>query len=329
MSEEKSTMKVDNLKVSNKGYELTCEYHKFPVTFVNAIRQILLSEIPTVVIHDVQILENTSQLPHDTLKHRLEMLPVNVSPDDASTVRDAKIELRVMANKESKDVRTITTDDFVVESNRGKILMRDRDFDTPMLFLRLRPEESVHITAKLKVENRTSIGQVCLTTTKWECDPEELKQHRKAWIEEKKDPREFDNYYYQRFYSRDENGRPTIISMAIESIGVLPAKELLKYAVKILQEKIKNYMKFAVDHIQKIGDKEYYIEYDEYNPNLGPLLQEIIYSDLNVKFVAYDVPHPLTNKMALRILSDKTAESILKLARDTIVEYCSIVEKDI
>jgi DNA-directed RNA polymerase subunit L len=329
MSEEKSTMKVDNLKISNKGYELTCEYHKFPVSFVNAIRQILLAEIPTVVVHDVQILENTSQLPHDMLKHRLEMLPINVSPDDASTVRDAKIELRMMPNKQTKDVRTITTDDFVVESNRGKIIMRDRDFDTPMLFLRLRPEEGVHVLAKLKVANKTSIGQVCLATTKWEADPEELKQYRKAWIEEKKDPVEFDNFYYQKYYARDENGRPRIISMAIESIGVLPAKEILKYAVKILQEKIKAYMKHAVEHIQKTGDKEYYIEYNEDNHNLGPLLQEIIYSDLNVKFVSQDVPHPLTNKLGIRLLTDKTAESVLKLARDTIVEYCSIVEKAI
>lgn len=329
MSEEKSTMKVDNLKISNKGYELSCEYHKFPVSFVNAIRRILLAEIPTVVIHDVQILENTSQLPHETLKHRLEMLPVNVSPDDASTVRDAKIELRVMPAKETKDIREITTDDFVVESNRGKILMRDRDFDTPILFLRLRPEEGVHIVAKLKVENKTSIGQVCLATTKWECDPEELKTHRKVWIDEKKDPVEFDNFYYQRFYSRDENGRPTIISMKIESIGVLPAKEILRYAVKILQEKIKNFMKTAVDNIQRIQDKEYFIEHTNETHTLSALLQEVIYSDMNVKFVSYDQPHPLTNKLGFRILSDKSAESILKLARDTIVEYCSIVEKAI
>ena len=108
---------VENLKTTNKGYELTCEYKNFPVTFVNGIRRILLAGVPTVAIKDVQILENTTQLPHEMMKHRVEMLPVNVSPEDASTIRDTVIELRMTADKNM----TVTTDDFKVESNRGKI----------------------------------------------------------------------------------------------------------------------------------------------------------------------------------------------------------------
>ena len=74
---------VENVRTANKGFELSCEFRHFPVTFVNALRRLVLSGVPTVVIQDVQILENTTQLPHEMMKHRVEMLPVNVTPEDA------------------------------------------------------------------------------------------------------------------------------------------------------------------------------------------------------------------------------------------------------
>jgi DNA-directed RNA polymerase subunit L len=57
------------------------------------------------------------------------------------------------------------------------------------------------------------------------------------------------------------------------------------------------------------------------------LMQEVIYSDSNVNFVSYDIPHPLKNTMVLRFNTKKTPESILKTAAEAIEEYCSVVEK--
>jgi len=329
MSESINTMAtVENLKTSNKGFELTCEYKNFPVSFVNSLRRIVLGEIPTVIITDVQILENTSQLPHHMLKHRVEMLPVNVSPDDSSTIRDAKIELRVFPDPKADKVRTITTDDFVVESNRGKILARDRDFDTPILFLRLRPDEGVHLKARLAV-TRGDACQVSHTTTLWHVDPERMKEDRKRWVEEeKKDPIDFDNFYYQKSYSRDENGRPNWIDMQIESVGILPAKDILKYAVKILRKNVDDFIKEAVEKIQRLSEENAFkIEMANSGHTIGALIQQVMYSDMNVDYVGYDIPHPLKNDLVILFTTKKTPESILRTAKDTIMEYCSIVEK--
>jgi DNA-directed RNA polymerase subunit L len=57
------------------------------------------------------------------------------------------------------------------------------------------------------------------------------------------------------------------------------------------------------------------------------LLQEVIYSDQNVGFVSYDIPHPLRNTMVLRFHSKKSPEGILRTAKETIEEYYSLVEK--
>jgi DNA-directed RNA polymerase subunit L len=318
---------VENLRTANKGFELSCEFRNFPVTFVNALRRLVLSGVPTVVIQDVQILENTTQLPHEMMKHRVEMLPVNVSPDDASTIRDSKIELRVLPDKETDKVRVITTDDFVVESNRGKILLKDRDFDKPILFLRVRPGETVHLKARLGVDSKNA-SQVCGCSTKWHIDPERAKEDKKVYVEKGGDPVAFDNFYIQHSFSRNEQNRPDWIDMSIESVGVLQCKDILKYAVGILKAQLEAYMKEAVEKINR--EKEpgsYNVTLEQGGHTLGALLQEVLYSDENIDFVGYDIPHPLRNTMVLRFLTKKSPESTLKVAFDTIKEYCAVVEK--
>jgi DNA-directed RNA polymerase subunit L len=315
---------VENLKTENRGYELTCEYKNFPVTFVNGIRRMLLSGVPTVVVKDVQILENTTQLPHEMMKHRVEMLPVNVSPDDASTIRDTTIELRMTAEKDMN----ITTDDFVVQSNRSKILARDRDYDTPILFLRLRPKESVHIKASLGIDTK-SVTQVMLATTMWHVDADIAKEERKKWEEEGKDPIVFDNFQVQRYYSKDPvSGRPNWIDMKVESVGILPAKDILKYALSALRKQLESYMKEALENIARESEANTYsITLEQGGHTIGSLLQEVLYNDANIDFVGYDIPHPLRSTMVLRLSTKGSPEKILRMAAETVYEYCSLVEK--
>ena len=318
---------IESVKTSNRGFELSLHLRNFPVSFVNALRRITLANIPTVVLRDVQILENTTQLPHEMLKHRFEMLPVNVTPDDTATIREAVVELQIVANKEQEKAEVVTTDNFLVKSAREKILMKDRDLDTPILFLRVRPGEGVHIRGKLAVENQ-GVSQVCNCTTGWHIDPELAKTNRKIWVEQGKDPREFDNFYIQRSYSIDEKGRPNWFDFVVESVGVLQAKDILKMSLAILRKRLEDYMKEAVNHVRREQDDgSYSLSLEQGGHTLGALLQEVIYSDQNVGFVSYDIPHPLKNEMVVHFNTPKQPEAILKTAREVIEEYCSVVEK--
>lgn len=316
---------IQNIKTASSGHEFSCEFHGFSVSFVNALRRICLSGIPTVGIKDVQILENTTQMPHEMLRHRVEMIPINVRPDDVSTIRDAKIELRIIPS--DKD-RIITTDDFVVESGREGVLMKDRDFHTPSVFLRVRAGERVHITGRLSLDT-DGITQVSTATTWWVVDPELAKKERKNWVDAGKDVREFDNFYIQRCYYRDDSGRPTVIGMSIESIGVLKSKEILEMAVKILRKKLGEYVAHALEHVQRIPNDEgsYKIESKSIGYTEGYLLQSELYADKNLNFVSFDLVHPLVNDTVLKMNTPKSPESVLKSAKESIEEYCSIVEK--
>jgi DNA-directed RNA polymerase subunit L len=318
---------IENIKVSNHGFELGCELRNFPVSFVNGLRRILIGNIPTVVVRDVKILENTTQLPHEMLKHRMEMLPIKVAPTDSTTIKDAKIRIRIFPDNEKDETRTITTDDFVVESTNPNIIMKDRDLGTPLLFLRVRKGESVHIEARLALENE-QVSQVCTVTSGWHIDPELAKKARKEFEDSGNDIRIFDNSLVQRYYSRNENGRPDWFDFRVESVGVLNSKDILAMGVSILRKQVDTYVKDALENIQRESDENTYsISLDQGGHTIGYLMQEVIYSDSNVNFVSYDILHPLKKTMLLRFNTIKKPESILKTAKDVIEEYCSVVEK--
>ena len=319
---------IRNIKTLNDGRDLTAELVHFPVGFVNAIRRILLSGIPTVVIRDVQILDNTTQMPHEMLRHRMEMLPVNVTPDESGVIKDAKIELRMPVIKEAK---IVTTEDFTIESGREGILMKDPEFGTPCLFLKVRAGESIHMTGRLAVESE-GVSQVETATTSWHVDPDMAKDQRKKYIqdhpEDKDADRYFDNFLIQRCYSRDDRGRPNWFNLQIKSVGVLKARELLRLAVQILKKRVDEYVTLALKNIKhEKDDGTFSVSLDIGGHTIGVLMQEVIYAD-EVQFVSYDIPHPLKPEMVLRFNTKKAPEKVLETARKTIEEYCSLIDND-
>jgi DNA-directed RNA polymerase subunit L len=326
--EEAKMPEIRNIKTLNDGRDLTAELVHFPVGFVNAIRRILLSGIPTVVIRDVQILDNTTQMPHEMLRHRMEMLPVNVMPDESGVIKDAKIELRMPVIKEAK---IVTTEDFTVESGREGILMKDPEFGTPCLFLKVRAGESVHMTGRLAVESE-GVSQVETATTSWHIDPDMAKDQRKKYIddhpEDKDAGRYFDNFLIQRCYSRDDRNRPNWFNLQIKSVGVLKARELLRLAVQILKKRVDEYVTLALKNIKHEKDEgTFSVTLDIGGHTIGVLMQEVIYAD-DVQFVSYDIPHPLKPEMVLRFNTKKAPEKVLDTARKTIEEYCSLIDND-
>jgi len=313
---------IANTQEVNCGHEYHCEFKGYPPTFVNSIRRILLSDIPTVVIRDVEILENSTQIPHEMLKHRVEMMPVNLVPTDANVIRDAKIELRILPAPEQ---RWIYSSDFVVSHARNTLIMGDRDSGAPLIFAKVRPNETLHIKAGLSVETKTA-SQVCVSTLSYHIDPEIAKEERELFIEDGGEPTVFDNFYIQRCYAKDANGRPIWIDLNVESIGVIPAKELVKMASKILKQRVGDYMEQALSNIARHKDNEYSISLALGGHTELAVLQEIIYSDENINFVSYDIPHPLKPDTLVRFHTKTNPENILKAAHAKLDEYCDILE---
>lgn len=297
------------------GYRLDAELKNVPVAFVNGLRRILLSEIPTVVVSNIQILENTTSMTHEMIRHRVEMLPVNVRADEVAVIRDTQLELRTAAEKEPREV---TTDDFAAVGPRGEILLRDRDLETPLLFIQLKPGESIHIKATLSVL-ATKGSQVCVSTFKNHIDPDIAKIDRDSFVAQVGDDpvaqREaaqmFDSFHIQRSFHRNKEGRPDWFDLSVESIGITPAVDLFKKAVEVFQEKINEFAKIPV-----LREEEgwFRMEVPNETHTLGALVQEVLYLSQLTEFVSADIGHPLVPMLVVRF-NTKTS------APEAVVEY--------
>jgi hypothetical protein len=187
-----------------------------------------------VVLSDIEISANTTQMPHEMIKHRTSLLPVAVHPTDAETIKNATVSLVVTPIPDKE--RLVTTDDFTIEKGPSSLLMKDRDLNRPLLFIKVRKGEELHLGGKLSPDKGS---HVCTATYKYHIDPERLKVDRETFLKkEGADSREFDNFYYQKSYSVDEHGRPNWIDFQVESVGVIKSKELLKMANSYLRKTI-------------------------------------------------------------------------------------------
>jgi DNA-directed RNA polymerase alpha subunit len=310
---------MENITTSLSGYRMDAELKNVPIGFVNALRRICLSELPVVVISNIEILENNTQLTHEMVRHRVSMLPVNVRPEETGVIRDTRIELRFMPQP---SVREITTDDFVVAGPRKDVLLKDRDLDTPLYFMKLKENESIHIKTNLSIEPKGS-SQVCVSTFKNHIDPDKARLDKDTWIAQGGDPREFDNFHIQRSYARDENGRPNHFDFRIESIGVVPAKDIFKRGVEILKSKIEEFLKVPIE--REGSDGWYTVKMEGETYTLGQLTQELIYSGGLVEFVSRDCGHPLVPILTIRFQTKLQPEAVLERFKQEAYALCESV----
>lgn len=327
---------MESFTLSKNGYRLDTEFKNVPVAFVNGLRRILLSEIPTVVVRDVQILDNSTKMIHEMLKHRVEMLPINVRPEEAAVIRDTKIELRYLPpatpDLTRKTAVEITSDDFAIDGPRPGIILKDRDLDQPLYFMRLQPTESIHVKASLGVETKGT-SQVCVATFKNHIDPELAKLDKDSYVATAGDDENeramlakvFDNYEIQRSYARDDEGRPYWFDFAVESIGVTPAKDLLKQAALIFKKKIETWCE---NPIQREEGDWYSIETEEEGHTIGALAQILIYNQ-KVNYVSYRIVHPLLPKMIVRFSSKIAPEKVIEKFKTEAVALCESILKSV
>ncbi|XP_023030508.1 RNA polymerase I and III subunit C [Leptinotarsa decemlineata] len=66
--------------VRNENYEMEFDLVGIHTSFVNAIRRLILSDVPSMAIDRVQILNNTSVMQDEVLSHRLGLIPLKADP---------------------------------------------------------------------------------------------------------------------------------------------------------------------------------------------------------------------------------------------------------
>ena len=251
----------DVIKSNQEGDYLTFTIEKCNVSIINAIRRVILSDIPVVVIDtfakdSINITKNTTLFNNEILKQRLGCIPVHIK--DVETPVDS-LQLIIEKKNETNSFEYITTKDFKIKDLKTeKMLPNDlvKQIFPPnpitksyILFSRLKfkisddiPGEQLNLTCKFKISTAKESGMYNVVSTCAYKNSVDRAQQIDIWTEKekeleengmKKDQVEFEreNWFLgeaNRIFKKDS------FDFSLETIGIFTNMEIIHKACDIL-----------------------------------------------------------------------------------------------
>jgi DNA-directed RNA polymerase subunit D len=204
-----ASLSIDILEKEDE--RVIVKFNNAPRQYVNALRRLSISEVPTLAIDDVIILENSSVMHDEAIAHRLGLIPLRtdldrfVMPNDCnckSTLGCSKCRVLLVLDSEANEkTKVVTSGELLSEDELVKPVSRD----IPIIILA--PSQ------KLKFEAYARLG-VGKDHAKWQPTSAAIVKDGK-----------------------DENESILII----ETNGALTAEEVIMAAIEKLNSKIKNF----------------------------------------------------------------------------------------
>jgi DNA-directed RNA polymerase subunit D len=199
--------------------KIVIKFNNVPRQYVNAIRRISISEVPTLAIDDVVILENSSVMHDEAIAHRLGLVPLLTNLDRfvmphecdcKSTLGCSKCRVLLVLDSEANEkTKVVTSGELVSEDERIKPVSKDIPIIT------LAPGQ------KLKFEAYARLG-IGRDHAKWQPTSAAIVKDGK-----------------------DENES----ILVIETNKALTAEETLMTAIDIINSKIKNF-NHIIQHLE-------------------------------------------------------------------------------
>jgi len=200
---------VDVIEKSSE--RIVVKFNNIPRQYVNSLRRLAISEVPTLAIDDVVMLENSSVMHDEAVAHRLGLIPLRTDPgrfvmphecDCKSTLGCSKCRVLLVLDSEANDkTKVVTSGELVSEDELVKPVSKD----IPIIVLA--PNQ------KLKFEAYARLG-TGKDHAKWQ-------PTSAAVVKDGKD--------------EDE------IILVLESNGALTAEEVLISAAERLASKVKSF----------------------------------------------------------------------------------------
>jgi DNA-directed RNA polymerase subunit D len=203
---------LDTIKILERdNNHIVIEFSDIPRQYVNALRRLSISQVPTFAIDDVVVLENSSVMHDEAIAHRLGLIPLRtdlerfVMPhncDCNSTLGCSKCRVLLVLDAESQDkTKVITSADLISEDD----VVKPVNSEIPIV--------SLAPGQKLKFEAYARLG-TGKSHAKWQ--PTSV-----AVVKDSK---------------REEDS-----ILVIESNGALTPEEIVIEAAKILGSKVKDF----------------------------------------------------------------------------------------
>lgn len=128
-----STYSIDIIEKTNE--RMSMKFNNVPRVYVNALRRISISEVPTLAIDDVVILENSSVMHDEAVAHRIGFIPLQtdlnrfVMPHDCdckSTLGCSRCRVLIVLDSEADDkTKMVTSGELLSEDDQVKPTSKD------------------------------------------------------------------------------------------------------------------------------------------------------------------------------------------------------------
>lgn len=290
--------------------------HDVPLGLVNAIRRIVISEIPNVApsfqpydpsAHDIQISINESSIHNEILGHRISMIPIHFTSEEIDTFTPDQYKFVITKQCTGSEPLYVTTNDIQVFDVNGQELsqkFRDRLFPLdpitrdPIIITKLKPNlfkldqgEKLELsyTARLQTAiNNSAWCPVSLAAFNFVVDDAKCKVELASRLAEvpntdvKKQEevtKLFETLEKQRFYKVNKYEEPNDIKFTIESECGLTPDYLFYKAIDVLKSKLTELLskeKYKITS-NNTTTNMYTIEISEEGHTLGNFIQTFIY----------------------------------------------------
>ena len=217
-------MKVTKVKSGDAKIKFVLDKTTFG--FTNALRRAAMFEVPTLAIEDIYFIDNSSALYDEMVAHRLGLIPLTTdlktfkTPADCTCKGKGCVKCEIKLTLKEKGPKLVYASDLKSTDSTVKPVYPN----TPIVELLEGQEIELEAVAKLGHGSTHVKWSPCLAYyfrhPKKKVDVSKI-EHYDVWMEQNKDSGEDDKFIF-----------------VIEPWGQLPAKQILKQAVKMVQNKL-------------------------------------------------------------------------------------------
>ena len=320
---------------------------KYEIALINGIRRTILVDISSFAINreQVKFYKNTSVFNNDFITLRLALLSImhkNIEDKDLE-----ELEFQIVKDNKSDDIIEVTPNDFKITYKEEEINPNEIFAFPDSIICKLKPYQDINFKCFLSKGNHKDNGSYFCPVSKatyfFEMDNAELEKevnNKKAAGELENDEEEIKKFRMikrERCYKKTNDDKPLTYCFGIESTGELPAERIFVIGCELFRNRCENLIAKLKDdpNEEKVTINSSptnlrafdFMFFDE-NDTIGNLLQVYLYFDKDVEYSGYEIPHPLDNKLVVRLAlkkKDFTEEDCVK----KVIESLETIVKQI
>lgn len=304
-----------NLVKDPQSRKCSFDIENIHVGLLNAVRRVILSEIPNVAIsfdayhkdlNDCNFIVNTTSLHNEFLGHRLSMIPIHLNQNSIKDFEPSRYRFEINMHNTLTESIVVTTEHIKVYDENNKLLSDEetRKMFPPdpithnfIIITKLKPNlydpqcgEHLHVEFKARkgtAKMNAAWSPVSLCSYAFVIDPiaaAAALEQKLANVQDDEEKtalkRSFETLDIQRYYHRNTNGEPCKFRFALESECALSPTWLFDKALDVLISKLNSLVNEKGKFEQFTVNEEqhlYALKVFNEDHTLGNLLQVLIY----------------------------------------------------